>query len=273
VFPLSAREYAEGTLTGNDDLIAQSRFPEFLTALDASLVATTGRSRLRRAAAEARRIANRAADALALDAAALETDDAVLLADRAALAPLLARVDAAAAGARAQLREAGTTLRAGVGAQGDAMRAALHRTLARAFDTADIARLRDRAKLHILIDETLASAMGRFAADVADLTAKTLRAEAKSAIAPIVDPDGAPPRVASVLAGVAAERLPITEDAARAFDGDASSGAWNGDRRAVRRGAARSVHEARADRRSRRRALRRVRPRGRRLRRRHRAPG
>jgi len=229
VFPLSAREFAEGALTGNDELIAQSRFPELLAALDASLVATTGRSRLRRAAAEARRIANRAADALALDAAALETDDAVLQADRAALEPLLARVDAATTGARTHLRDAGATLRTGIGAQGDAMRAALHRTLARAFDTADIARLRDRAKLHILIDETLATAMGRFAADVADLTAKTLRAEAKSAIAPIVDPADAPPRVASVLAAVAAERLPITEDAARAFGADASSGAWSVD--------------------------------------------
>jgi predicted GTPase len=229
VFPLSAREYAEGVLTGNDELVAQSRFPEFLSALDASLVATTGRSRLRRAAAEARRIASRAADALALDAAALETDDAVLLADRGALQPLLARVDAAAVDARTRLRAAGTTLRADIIAQGDAMRGALHRTLARAFDTADIARLRDRAKLHILIDETLATAMGRFAADVADLTAKSLRSEAKDAIAPIVDRDGASPRVASVLAAVASERLPITEDAARAFDADPSSGAWSVD--------------------------------------------
>ena len=43
VFPLSAREYAEGLLTHDDALIAQSRFGEFLAALDASLVATTGR--------------------------------------------------------------------------------------------------------------------------------------------------------------------------------------------------------------------------------------
>jgi predicted GTPase len=229
VFPLSAREYAEGKLTGNDELIAQSRFPEFLTALDASLVATTGRSRLRRSAAEARRIASRAADALALDAAALETDDAVLQADRAALEPLLARVDAAATTARAHLRDAGAALRAQIASAGDAMRAALHRTLARAFDTADIARLRDRAKLHILIDETLATAMGRFAADVADLTAKSLRAETKSAVAPIVAHDGSHARVAPVLAAIAAERLPITEDAARAFDADPSSGAWSVD--------------------------------------------
>ena len=67
MYPLSAREYAEGLLAHDDALIAQSRFREFLGALDASLVATTGRSRLRRAAAEARRVATRAADALAFD--------------------------------------------------------------------------------------------------------------------------------------------------------------------------------------------------------------
>jgi predicted GTPase len=229
VFPLSAREYAEGTLTGNDELIAQSRFPEFLAALDASLVATTGRSRLRRAAAEARRIASRAADALALDAAALETDEAVLQADRDAMLPLLAQIDDAATAARAQLHAAGAALRADIVAQGDAMRAALHRTLSRAFDTADIARLRDRAKLHILIDETLASAMGRFAGDAADLTAKSLRAETKRAVGTIVVHDAPHPRLAPILAAVAAERLPITEDAARAFDGDPTSGAWSVD--------------------------------------------
>jgi predicted GTPase len=229
VFPLSAREFAEGKLTGNDELVAQSRFPEFLTALDASLVATTGRSRLRRAAAEARRIAGRAADALALDAAALETDDDVLHADRDALAPLLARVQTAAEEGRTQLRAAGAELRAGITAQGDAMRGTLHRTLARAFDTADIARLRDRAKLHILIDDTLASAMGRFAGDVADLTARSLREGARNAVAPIVASEAANPRIARVLATVASERLPVTEDAARAFDADASSGAWSVD--------------------------------------------
>jgi predicted GTPase len=229
VFPLSAREYAEGVLTGNDELVAQSRFGEFLTALDASLVATTGRSRLRRAAAEARRIASRAADALARDAAALETDETVLRDDHAALQPLLAEVDAAVAAAGAQVRAAGVTLHAGIVEQGDAMRGALHRTLARAFDTADIARLRDRGKLHILVDDTLATAMGRFAADVADRTAADLRGETKRAIATIVTREGERTRLSPVLAAIGAERLPITEDAARAFDADATSGAWSVD--------------------------------------------
>ena len=232
VFPLSAREYAEGLLTRDDALIAQSRFREFLGALDASLVATTGRSRLRRAAAEARRVATRAADALAFDADALETPADALRTRRAAVAPALDAFDAAAAAARARLDDAGTSLASDTRARGEAMRTALARTLARAFDTADVARLRDRAKLHILVDDVLATAVGRFAGDAAELVAKRLRDEAKGASASLVsaarDADGEHV-LAPLLDAIAAERLPVTEDAARAFGADASSGAWSTD--------------------------------------------
>ncbi len=229
VYPISAREFAEGTLTGNAALVEQSRFTQFFAALDASLVATTGRSRLRRAAADARRIATRAADALALDASALATEPAALAAERDALAPLLAGVDAAAVAGKAALAATGAVLRAGTIARGTTMRDALGRTLARAFDTADVARLRDRAKLHMLVDETLAAAMGRFAGDVAESVGKQLRAATREAVAPIAAAGGGDARLAAILAAVAAERLPVTEDAARAFDADAASGAWSVD--------------------------------------------
>jgi tRNA U34 5-carboxymethylaminomethyl modifying GTPase MnmE/TrmE len=232
VFPLSAREYAEGVLTHDDALIAQSRFREFLEALDASLVATTGRSRLRRAAAEARRIATRAADALTFDAAALETPLETLRLQRDAVAPALDAFAAAAAAARDRLAAAGADLGAVTRARGEEMRATLARTLTRTFDATDVARLRDRAKLHILVDDVLATAIGRFAADAADLVAKRLRDEAKNASASMIgaardaDPDDV---LAPLLDAVAAERLPVTEDAARAFGADASSGAWSSD--------------------------------------------
>jgi len=229
VFPLSAREYAEGLLTGNAPLIEQSRFAEFFAALDASLVATTGCSRLRRAAAEARRIATRAADTLALDVAALATDAQTLRRERAALEPLLAAVDVAAGAGRTTLAATGTDLNAAILSAGAAMRSTLVRSLSRAFDIADVARLRDRAKLHMLVDETLASAAGRFAGDVADLVAERLRTGAKDAVTPIADAGAAAGRLRAILAAVDAERLPITEDAARAFGADASSGTWSVD--------------------------------------------
>jgi GTPase SAR1 family protein len=232
VFPLSAREYAEGLLAHDEALIAQSRFGEFLGALDASLVATTGRSRLRRAAGEARRVATRAADALAFDAEALETPTTMLRGKRDAAAPALDAFDAAAAAAASRLSEAGANLAATTRARGEATRTTLARTLTRAFDTADVARLRDRAKLHILVDDVLATAIGRFAMDAAELVAKRVRDEAQAASASVVsaahgaDPDGV---LAPLLDAIAAERLPVTEDAAHAFGGDASSGAWSAD--------------------------------------------
>jgi GTP-binding protein EngB required for normal cell division len=232
VFPLSARDYAEGMLAGNDDLLAQSRFREFLAALDASLVATTGRSRLRRAAGEARRLATRASDALALDVAALETPQATLHEQRALLEPALVALESAAIHAGVTLEGAGSALHASIVAKGAEMRAALQRTLARAFDTADIARLRDRAKLHIIVDDTLATAVGRFAAEIADVVAQRLRADAKEAAAEIIEATRAEDSghyLDPILDAVAAERLPVTEDAARAFDADAGSGAWSTD--------------------------------------------
>jgi GTPase SAR1 family protein len=232
VFPLSARDYAEGLLTGSDDLLAQSRFREFLTALDASLVATTGRSRLRRAAGEARRLATRAADALARDAAALASDAQTLRARRGAIVPALDAFEAAAERARASFGGVGASLRDAIVAQGAGMRDGVQRTLARAFDTADVARLRDRAKLHIIVDDVLATAIGRFAGDVADSVAQRLRAEAKRATNEVIGAAreaDVPGNLRALLDAIAAERLPVTEDAARAFDADPASGAWSTD--------------------------------------------
>jgi hypothetical protein len=83
-----------------------------------------------------------------------------------------------------------------------------------------------------LVADVLATAIGRFAADAADLVAKRLRDEAKNASVSVVgaardaDSDDV---LAPLLDAVAAERLPVTEDAARAFGADASSGAWSSD--------------------------------------------
>lgn len=232
VFPLSAREYAEGRITGNTELIAQSRFLEFLAALDASLVATTGRSRLRRAAAEARRLATRAGDALAREAAAFELDERTLRSLHESLLPALDAVDAAATGAHAALAEIGGSLEAAVIGRGGEMRANLQRTLARTFDTADIARLRDRAKLHIIVDDTVATEIGRFAADVAETIAQRMRAQARTAVGDVVAAGrGAAVHgeLAAILDAIAAERLPLTEDVAATFGADPGSGAWSTD--------------------------------------------
>ncbi len=211
VFPLSARDYAEGRLTGDATLVERSRFLPFLAALDDSLVATTGRSRLQRAAAEARRIAQRAAETWALDTAALERDPAAVAGERAALEPRLAALDAAAADGRAPARAyrrpscAPPSRRAASRCGPNWLR-----TIARAFDVADVARLRDRPRLHGIVDATVAAAMERFAGDVAALVTQTL---SDTALA--------------VCAKLATDPLPLAADAARAFDADPASGTWS----------------------------------------------
>ncbi len=195
VFPLSAREYAEGRLTGNAELVERSRFLPFLEALDATLVATTGRSRLARAARYARELTQRAAAAWAADAAALTRDPAGIAAERAGLEPRLAEREAAAAREQTELLATGAALHAQIVTRGAALREELVRRLLRAFDVADIERLRDRAKLHCLVDATVAEEMERFAGDVVALVTDRLYASAP--------------------------------DAAAAFDADPASGAWS----------------------------------------------
>ncbi len=151
---------------------------------------------------------------------------------RSALVPVLAAVDDGAAAAGAELRATGATLHASIVTLGTAMRTNVERLLGRAFDTADIARLRDRAKLHIIVDDTLATAIGRFAADVAETVAQRLRAAAQTAVVRVVQAgsDAATAgELHAILAELGAERLPLTEDAAAAFGADAGSGAWSSD--------------------------------------------
>jgi hypothetical protein len=91
-----------------------------------------------------------------------------------------------------------------------ALRAELARSIARAFDITDIARLRDRPRLHGIVDATVAAAMEGFAGEVAMLVTETLYGTARD-----------------VAAALDAEPLPVAADAARAFDADPASGAWS----------------------------------------------
>lgn len=229
VFPLSAREYAEGVLSGSAALVERSRFGPFLAALDASLVATTGTARLRRAAEAAQRAAEHAADALALDAAALGTDPAELAARRGTLEPALAALHAAAADGAASVEAAGGELRARVTERGEELRAGVLRDLARAFDVSDVARLRDRAKLHIIVDATLGTAVGAFADEIARAATRRLDDACAAAVADLAAPCDPAGPLAAVGTALAAERLPFAEDVANAFGADPGAGAWAAD--------------------------------------------
>ena len=229
VFPLSAREYAEGILRGDSALVEQSRFKEFLSALDASLVATTGRARLARTLAIARTFAARADVALTLDAEALALDANALANRRTALEPALAKLDTVGNREADRLHDAAMAARATVETRGLDVRRQLERTIARAFDTADVAKLRDRGKLHIIVDDTLAAVVGRFASDAANEVAKTLEGAADAAIHRVVEAPGDIAELRAVAAAVKAEPIPLVDLAARRFDADPGAGTWSSD--------------------------------------------
>ncbi len=176
VYPLSAREYAEGVLTHDDALVERSRFRTLLAALDARLVASSGLSRLARTRRQTHEYADRALASLDLFAAALQRPRATLEAERESLRPKLDAFEGAVVRAATTMREGGAVLRSAIDERGARMRESLIRALGAALDTADIARIRDRNRLHILVDTNLAGVVGSFAREIAPLAAAALRA-------------------------------------------------------------------------------------------------
>ena len=167
VYAISAREYAQGVLDGDSAAVERSRFPQFLSALDASLIRRTGRARLRRAG-------DRAAAAAADECGQIDRELAMLAlgvdaldAARAEVVPKLAAVDEASSGARRTLLAQGLSARRSLDERGRTLADDLERALAQALDTADVARLRDRERLHLIVDRVVAAVVDEFAQDVA----------------------------------------------------------------------------------------------------------
>ena len=163
VFPLSAREYAEGLLSDNPAEVERSRFPDFLHAIESSLIATTGRSRLRRAAAGASAQAGKAFEQLDALEAALELKPQELERRRTAAAAAFAGVEAALSGQREGLGSDARQLQAELQRGGTELGSELIRALAQALDITDVARLRDRGKLHVLVDRIVSAKVTAFA--------------------------------------------------------------------------------------------------------------
>ena len=167
VYALSARQYVEGALRGDAAVMERSRFPQFLGALDASLVRNTGRARLRRARDVVKLAgANEAAslqrdrEMLALDASALQTR-------RAEAEPRVAQLTAFVRSLQGSTHASSQRLAAALDRRAGSLADEAQRALGQAFDTADIARLRDRQRLHMIVDRTLGDAVEVFASEAA----------------------------------------------------------------------------------------------------------
>jgi tRNA U34 5-carboxymethylaminomethyl modifying GTPase MnmE/TrmE len=166
VYALSARRYVQGVLHDDAAMVEQSRFPQFLAALDASLVRNTGRARLRRARDRIKEAAHDECERIERDRAMLALDDAALQERRAKAEPEIARLAAFAEQCKNQGAHASQRLAQALRDQGTTLAEEAQHALGHAFDTADIARLRDRARLHILVDRTLGEAVEVFAGEV-----------------------------------------------------------------------------------------------------------
>jgi tRNA U34 5-carboxymethylaminomethyl modifying GTPase MnmE/TrmE len=168
VFALSARQYIEGVLGGDADAIESSLFPKFLAALDASLIKRTGRARLQRAGARATTAAHDTTAQIERDLAMLALGEPALRESRANVVPQLQLLDEKALAQRDVLLAEGFAARRGLDERGRTLADDLERAFAQTFDTADVAKLRDRERLHILVDRVVAHVAGEFAQATAD---------------------------------------------------------------------------------------------------------
>jgi tRNA U34 5-carboxymethylaminomethyl modifying GTPase MnmE/TrmE len=167
VYALSARNYVEGVLRDDESLIECSRFTQFLSALDASLVRNTGRARLRRARDVATRVTRDAIERIERDQQMLSLSKNELEKRRAKEQPRIAQLDAFVEVMKGQTSQTSLRLSELLQEQGAALASEAQHALSRAFDTTDIARLRDRARLHVLVDRVLGEAVQAFAGRIA----------------------------------------------------------------------------------------------------------
>ncbi len=211
VYALSAREYVDGELSDDPAKIDASRFPKFLAALDASLIRRTGRARLTR-------VRDRVASAVADETVQIDADLAMLVLDRDALdrrrsevLPALQALDERARAQREALLQEGLATRTAMHARGADLSTDLERALGQAIDTADVSRLRDRERLHIIIDRVVAHVTHEFAEEAAREVSRELDDAVTSAetIAPL--------------------RFAKNDAAARAFGAEPGTSLWSGD--------------------------------------------
>lgn len=167
VYAVSAREYVEGRLREDAQLVERSRFGKFLEALDASLVRNTGRERLRRVRDRTSQASGDALARIERDLEMLALTDAALRARRASAEPECERLRGLAASLGERCRRGTQGVQQELLARGEQLASEAERALTQAFDSADVARLRDRARLHVLIDRTLAQTVEIFANEAA----------------------------------------------------------------------------------------------------------
>jgi len=210
-YALSARQYVEGKLHDDAEAVERSQFEPFLQALDASLVRTTGRGRLKRARDLASDAAAQTIGELDRRIGLIERSNEELRALHAERVPAFAALESRAHEIAQSVRHAAGIRRNAIVLQAQELADDAQRLLAQALDTADIARIRDRARLHILVDRTLATVVEEIAEEIASQVSDEL-----------LDFE-------SQVRGAMPVRYSLAERAARRFGAEPGSGVWAGD--------------------------------------------
>jgi hypothetical protein len=177
---VSAHDYAIGTLEGDAVSIEASGFPALLAGLDRSLEARAQSARSARTMSVLREIAQKTATRVRRAAALAEAEPAALARERERALELVTERERALGRERDDVLRAGHERREWIVAQGAALGERTTRALGGAIDVADIERVRDRSKLHSLVDATVAPVWTAFAGDVAGHVSRALERIAKS---------------------------------------------------------------------------------------------
>ena len=180
VYSVSARDYAAGTLDADAALTEASGFPALLAGLERSLERRAQAARVTRTLSVLRDLAAKTGARVRRAAALAESDAATLANERErALAELTER-ERALGRERDEVARAGAERRAWIVERGAALAERAARALAAAIDVADIERVRDRGKLHSLVDATVAPIWTEYASDVAGHVARALERIART---------------------------------------------------------------------------------------------
>ena len=179
VFAVSAREFALGTLDDDAALRERSGFPALLAALDRSLELRARNARIARVGAVAGETVARTSARLRREASLLEAEPGELRERRGRAETEIAERERALVRERDAVARAGAERERWFAARGEALASDLLRALASALDVADIERVRDRARLHSLVDATAAQVFARFARESAGDTARELERVAR----------------------------------------------------------------------------------------------
>ncbi len=209
VFSVSARDFAAATLDGDRAPRERSGFPELFAALDRSLAERAQAARVSRTLGVLRELTHKADARVRREGALLEATPAELQAERERAEGELTERERSLGRERDDVVRAGGERRSWIVTRGDALAGDVVRALATALDVAAIDRIRDRSRLHGLVDSTTAPVWTHFADEVAG-------------------------HVARALERIAAQRpeLRVSDLAAARLGGEPGTGAWSRDLRA-----------------------------------------